>query len=133
MTKIPAIGSRIQVWNGNAQHTTGGLHKSDLMRNKHGRIVSKKKHNTEKKAQRLVKAGYGTQKGKFGYVLIGSRKNKGKKNRGSMTLKHYSHRRKRRGGNGTNYALSPTEVSGMRGTSAENPSTSVQFAAGMGN
>ena len=36
------------------------------MKNKHGRIVSAKKHRTAKKDKRLVKAGYKTEKGKFG-------------------------------------------------------------------
>ena len=34
---------RIAVWNGERAQTTGGLKKADLMRNRHGRIVSKKK------------------------------------------------------------------------------------------
>jgi hypothetical protein len=42
--RIPAIGSRVQVWNGNADHTKGGLRKSDLVYNaKTGRIVSREK------------------------------------------------------------------------------------------
>jgi len=65
-------GSRAQVVHGTAYKTSGGLKKSDLLQNKNGRIVSKKKHNTAKKEKRLVKAGYGTQKGKFGAVKIGS-------------------------------------------------------------
>lgn len=40
-TKIPAVGSRAQVFHGTAKHTSGGLTKSDLMK-KNGRIVSKK-------------------------------------------------------------------------------------------
>ena len=43
-------GSKAQVWHGNADHTTGGLHKGDLMKNKSGRIVSKKKHALAKVA-----------------------------------------------------------------------------------
>ena len=39
-------GSRAQVWHGTAHKTAGGLIKSHLLKNKHGRIVSKKKHNT---------------------------------------------------------------------------------------
>ncbi len=62
------FGSRAEVWHGNAKKTTGGLSKNDLMKNKHGEIVSKKKHFTAKKEKRLEKAGYFTQKGKFGYV-----------------------------------------------------------------
>jgi len=66
-------GSRAQVWHETAFKTSGGLKKSDLMKNKHGRIVSKKKHTTAKREKRLEKAGYKTTKGKFG-----STKTKGK-------------------------------------------------------
>lgn len=65
---MPAVGSRAQVFHGNADHTTGGLTKKDLMQNKHGEIVSRKKHLQAKKDRRLEKAGYFTQKGKFGFV-----------------------------------------------------------------
>ena len=64
-------GSRAQVWHGTAFKTSGGLKKTDLMQNKAGRIVSRSKHNTAKKDNRLVKAGYGTKKGKFGFVKLG--------------------------------------------------------------
>ena len=62
------IGSRAQVWHGTACKTPGGLLKNQLIMNKLGRIVSKKKHSTAKKEKRLEKAGYFTQKGKFGAV-----------------------------------------------------------------
>ena len=65
---MPAVGSRAQVFHGNADHTPGGLKKKDLMKNKHGEIVSRKKHLQAKKDNRLVKAGYLTKKGKFGFV-----------------------------------------------------------------
>lgn len=39
-------GSRASVWRGGAEMTVGGLRKDDLMKNKYGRIVSKKKHET---------------------------------------------------------------------------------------
>ena len=53
------IGSRIQVYRGNATHTTGRLTKDDLIRNMHGRIVSKKRHEQGKTAiQYLEKGGY---------------------------------------------------------------------------
>ena len=68
MKKIPTFGSRAEVYHNNAKMTTGRLTKDKLMKNKHGRIVSKKKHNTAKKDRRLVKAGYVTEKGKFGAV-----------------------------------------------------------------
>ena len=44
------IGSRAQVMHGTAQKTSGGLTKSELMYNKAGRIVSKKKHSTMKRS-----------------------------------------------------------------------------------
>ena len=62
------IGTRAQVWHGTAYKTTGGLCKPDLMQNKHGRIVSKRKHTTAKKDKRLVKAGFLTKKGTFGFI-----------------------------------------------------------------
>jgi hypothetical protein len=62
------FGSRAEVFHGNAKKTTGGLMKKNLMKNKHGEIVSKKKHLTAKKEKRLEKHGYFAKKGKFGYV-----------------------------------------------------------------
>lgn len=44
-----AVGSRAEVWHGTAKHTSGGLTKKHLMKNKYGRIVSRKMHNTAKK------------------------------------------------------------------------------------
>jgi len=38
------IGSKLQVWNGVSDHTSGGLTRSHLMKNKRGKIVSKKQH-----------------------------------------------------------------------------------------
>lgn len=59
------IGSRAKVWHGTAFKTTGGLKRSDLEMNKHGRIVSKRRAATAKKEKRLEKAGYKPKKGKF--------------------------------------------------------------------
>ena len=70
------FGSRQQVMNGTAYKTAGELCKSDLMMNKWGRIVSRKKHISAKKEKRLVKHGYTAKKGKFGYVKINTRKNR---------------------------------------------------------
>ena len=104
------IGTRAQVWHGTAHKTAGGLKKSDLFQNKAGRIVSKAKHFTAKKERRLVKAGYGTKKGKFGFVKLGKTRS----------------RRGKRGG-GINYALNPTDYDGRGvGTSGVN----LQFVAG---
>jgi hypothetical protein len=62
------FGSRAEVFHGNAKKTTGGLTKKDLIKNKHGEIVSRKKHLTAKKEKRLEKHGYFAKKGKFGFV-----------------------------------------------------------------
>jgi hypothetical protein len=120
--KVPTFGSRIQVYRGHAKKTSGGLTKSDLMMNKHGRVVSKAKHFTAKKEQRLLKHGYGTQKGKFGFVKLGSKSRKSK-----------SKSRKMRGGM---IPLSPSDlgadgISGAGVTNFGSSSDSVQFRAGM--
>jgi len=78
---IQTTGTRAQVWHGTAKHTSGGLTKSNLMQNKSGRIVSRAKHNTAKREMRLVKYGYGTKKGEFGYVKVGSHKRSSRKGR----------------------------------------------------
>jgi hypothetical protein len=104
------IGSRVQVMNGTAHHTSGGLTKEKLFRTKNGRIVSKSKHFSAKRENRLVKAGYGTRKGKFGYVKIG----KSRKQRGGIS--------------GIRYPLEASPYDG-EGTGME-PSIDVQFRAG---
>jgi hypothetical protein len=72
------IGTRAQVWHGTAYKTSGGLCKPDLMQNKAGRIVSKAKHMTAKKEKRLVKAGFLTKKGQFGFIKNGKSMKKGR-------------------------------------------------------
>ena len=116
-------GSRAQVWHGTAYKTTGGLTKNDIMQNKNGRIVSRSKHASAKREKRLIRAGYGTQKGKFGAVKLHSSSRKNRSDRG----KH--HKRRMKGGN-VNYSLSPSDYDGSGvGTSGN----AVQFAAGNGN
>ena len=44
------IGTKRQVFNGTAKHTSGGLKKADLMMNKRGHIVSKKQSAAGKRA-----------------------------------------------------------------------------------
>jgi hypothetical protein len=83
------IGTRAQVWHGTAHKTSGGLTKSDLFQNKAGRIVSKAKHFTAKKERRLVKAGFGTKKGKFGFVKLGKTKSKRGGTSGSVHLTNH--------------------------------------------
>ena len=92
--KFPVLkGTRAKVWHGTAYETTGGLTKKDLFKNKAGRIVSKSKHVTEKAAQRLVKAGYGTKKGKFGYVKLDTKSAKTKSRRRRERRKQLSRKR----------------------------------------
>ena len=73
------VGSRAEVYHGNAKHTAGGLHKKDLLKNKHGRIVSKKLAALAKKSikKNLFAKGYKPKKGKF-VVMKKSMKKKGK-------------------------------------------------------
>jgi hypothetical protein len=104
--RIQNIGTRAQVWHGTAKKTSGGLTKSDLMQNKAGRIVSRAKHNTAKKEMRLVKYGYGTKKGEFGFVKLGSHK-RGRKSMKRGSRKHGS--RKMKGGSGMGN-FSPADV-----------------------
>jgi hypothetical protein len=65
------FGSRQQVWNKNAYKTDGGLTRKDIVMNKRGRLVSKKKYMLAKKEfsqkKRLFKT-YTAVKGKFGCV-----------------------------------------------------------------
>ena len=59
-------GSRAEVWHGTAKKTVGGLTKSSLMKNKHGRIVSRRKHASGKRSiKHLEKLGYKAKKGHF--------------------------------------------------------------------
>ncbi len=77
---MQTIGTRAQVWHGTAKKTSGGLTKTHLMKNKHGRIVSRKKHASGKKTiKHLRKLGYVAKKGQFKLFHKGrkSRKMKG--------------------------------------------------------
>ncbi len=135
------IGTRAQVWHGTAYKTSGGLTHSHLMKNKSGRIVSKSKHLTAKKEKRLVKAGYLTKKGHFGFVKKGSKKMRGGTGNATGTgfpnaspigraLSAGGSRRRRHGGSGISQSLSPSYYDGKGvGTSG----VDVQFQAGLGN
>ena len=98
------IGTRAQVWHGTAYKTTGGLCKTDLMQNKAGRIVSKAKHMSAKKDKRLVKAGFLTKKGQFGFIKNGKSMKKGRSR---------SRSRKMRGGMALGGDLSPMAYDGQ--------------------
>lgn len=54
------IGSRAQVYHGSALKTSGGLLKEDLVKNKHGYIVSKRKLALSRKLKTnpLMSQGY---------------------------------------------------------------------------
>ena len=75
---MQTVGSRAQVWNGNAKKTSGGLTKKDLFRKK-GRIRSKKASQKAKKNQNLKNAGWTFKKGEFGAVRIGDKPKSKKK------------------------------------------------------
>ena len=70
------IGSRQQVGHGTAYKTSGGLTKQQLIQTKDGRWKSLSKHKSAKKEKRLEKAGYFTQKGKFGFVRRKTRRSR---------------------------------------------------------
>jgi hypothetical protein len=112
------IGSKAQVWHETAKKTSGGLIKKDLMKNKHGRIVSKKKYFLGKKSLKyLKKMGYVTKKGHF---KLFHKKNKSHKMRGG-------YHNKMRGGCHVNHPLSPANYDGEGvGTSG----VDLQFVAG---
>jgi hypothetical protein len=79
---MQSTGSRAQVWHGTAKKTSGGLTKTNLMMNKHGRIVSRKKHASGKKTiKNLKKLGYVAKKGQFKLFRKG---NKSRKMKGGM-------------------------------------------------
>ena len=74
------VGSKAQVFHGTAKHTSGGLTKKDLVQNKHGRIVSRKKMAAGRKALKyLTRKGYKAKKGTFRLF---------KKHRGSSKKQH---------------------------------------------
>lgn len=89
MTAEMTIGTRAQVWHGNAKKTSGGLTKKHLMMNKHGRIVSRRKHSIGKKTiKHLERLGFKAKKGHFKLFRKSdkhhSRRHKSRKMRGGM-------------------------------------------------
>lgn len=126
MTFKTIIGSRAEVWHGTAKHTSGGLTKAHLMKNKSGRIVSRKKHFSAKRDNRLVKAGYKTKKGHFGFVKTGtkSRRHGRKHMKGGMAHDISNADSADHSGNGNN-------IAGAGITDFGPSSTRVQMRAGM--
>ncbi len=80
------VGSKAEVYHGTAKHTSGGLHKKDLVRTRKGRIVSKKQSAAGKKAiKRLFALGYKPKKGTFKAMrksMVDGRRKKQTKKRG---------------------------------------------------
>ena len=117
---MQTIGTRAQVWHGTAKKTPGGLTKVNLMKNKHGRIVSKRKHASGKKTiKHLKKLGYVAKKGEF-------------------KLFHKGHKSKKmRGGTGSaptgTAAGSPLNSALQSGTNPLPQATAQQVAAGLMN
>jgi len=72
-------GSRAQVWHGTAYKTKGGLTKDKIKMNTNGHIVSRAMSKRATKDKRLEKAGYFTEKGKFGWVRRDGKTRKAKK------------------------------------------------------
>lgn len=82
---MQTTGTRAQVWHGNAKKTSGGLTKKNLMMNKHGRIVSRRKHASGKKTiKRLEKLGYKAKKGVFKLFHKHSNRKNSRKMKGGM-------------------------------------------------
>lgn len=53
MTTKPKINQYLMVWRGKLAKTSGGLTKSDLIKNKRGKIVSKKRSELAKRRFKL--------------------------------------------------------------------------------
>jgi hypothetical protein len=62
------FGSREQVFNGTAYKTEGLLTKDDIVQNKWGRLVSRKKYVASRRFNNLAHHGYFARKGRFGYT-----------------------------------------------------------------
>jgi hypothetical protein len=98
--KIKAVGSKAEVFHGTAKHTSGGLHKKDLMKHK-GRIISRRKHTAGKKAIKHLRA--------LGFIA----------KKGTKTAKKHGkrHTRRRGGANGVPM-LTSTSGTGLSAGSA---------------
>ena len=85
---MKSVGSRAEVWHGNALKTSGGLTKDKLTKNKHGRIVSKAKQALGRKAlKHLHDAGYVAVKGKLGVTKKSPKKSPKKRRKSKKKSK----------------------------------------------
>ena len=107
--KKSRIGTKAQVYHGTCIQTPGGLKKSDLMKTKKGRIVSRRQHAAGKKAiKRLYSLGYKPKKGTFKAMrksMVDGRKKK-------QTKKAKKHGKKHGGAAGIVDAESFADASG---------------------
>lgn len=119
-------GTRAQVHHGTAYKTIGGLTKKDLLKNKHGRIVSRRKYITAKRENRLVKHGYGAKKGKFGAVRLTKRR------RGGYASNAFSPASVDQSTTGSDTSLSGDGIAGAGVTDfSDQGSNGVQLRAGL--
>jgi len=80
--KIKTIGSKAEVFHGTAKKTSGGIVRAGLVKNRHGRIVSRKKQALGRKSiKHLFALGFKPKKGKFS--LMRKSMAKGKKSKRS--------------------------------------------------
>jgi hypothetical protein len=80
---MKAVGSKAEVFHGTCKHTSGGLTKKDLVKNRHGRIVSRKKQALGRKSiKNLFAKGFRPKKGVF-TLMRKSMASKGKKGKRS--------------------------------------------------
>lgn len=78
--EMQTVGSKAMVFHGTAKHTSGGLEKKNLVKNKHGRIVSLKKMKAGRKALKfLTAAGFKAKKGTFKLFRKGAAKKSARK------------------------------------------------------
>ena len=87
------VGSRAQVMHGTAHKTKGGLKKSSLKFNKHGKIVSRAK-SASNPLKRLTDAGYRTKKGEFGSFHVDKKKGRKSKKKRRTKKRRTAKRRK---------------------------------------
>lgn len=133
MTFEHTRGTRAQVWHGTAEKTSGGLTKSHLMMNKHGRIVSKKKHSLgQKSIKHLQNLGYKAKKGEFKlfHKLSSHKKSSHKKSSHKKSSRMSGGRRKSRkmsGGMALGGFLSPHSYDGQ---GVNTSGVDLQFVAG---
>ena len=53
--RVRVRGSRRQVWNGSRHHTNSGHNKAHLMKNRNGKVVTKKSHAAGRRAYKNIR------------------------------------------------------------------------------